>query len=57
MRPLMLTDFSTPLSEVYSCFEEEYKLMTNFTHLITGIKDRQKAIAEEDDPKKKKKKR
>jgi hypothetical protein len=55
MRPLSLTDFFAPLSELYCCSAEEYKLFTDFTHTITGIKDRLKALAEPDDPKKKKK--
>ena len=54
-RPLTLEDFVTPLSEYYSCSAEEYKQFTDFTHVVTGIKDRQKVLASDDDPKKKKK--
>jgi len=53
MRPLTLTDFFTPLSELYCCSAEEYALFAGFTHQITGIKDRLKALEEPDDPKKK----
>jgi hypothetical protein len=55
MRPLNLSDFFAPLSELYCCSAEEYKLFSDFTHSITGIKDRLKALEEPDDPKKKKK--
>ena len=55
MRPLTLSDFFHPLSELYCCSAEEYTLMANFTHVITGIKDRLKALQEPDDPKNKKK--
>lgn len=54
MRPLTLTDFFTPLSELYCCSAEEYALFAAFTHQITGIKDRLKELQEPDDPKKKK---
>ena len=56
MRPLQLKDFSIPLSELYCCSAEEYKLFTAFTHKITGIADRLKALEDPDDKKKKGKK-
>ena len=53
MRPLNLQDFFTPLSELYCCSAQEYKLFTDFTHAATGIKDRLKKLEEPDDSKKK----
>lgn len=57
MRPLTLTDFFAPLSELYCGSVSEYEMFCKFTHTITGIKERLDAIAEGDDPKKKKKKK
>lgn len=56
LRPLTVQDFVVPLSENYTCSAEEYQMFTDFTHAVTGIKDRQAAIAAPTDDKKKKKK-
>jgi hypothetical protein len=57
MRPLMLQDFFTPLSQLYCCSAEEYKMFNDFTYVISGFKDRHKKLDEDNDPKKKKKRR
>ena len=56
LRPLTVDDFIVPLAENYTCFADEYEQFKDFTHAVTGIKDRQAALLDPQDDKKKKKK-
>ena len=56
LRPLTVDDFVVPLAENYTCFADEYELFKEFTHSVTGIKERQAALLDPQDDKKKKKK-
>lgn len=56
LRPLVVQDFTVPISENYSCSAEEYAMFNTFTNAVTGITARLDALENGKDDKKNPKK-